>query len=72
LSWNVVCASTTSLQWRSGTSALTGLQAFAANGGIAVPFNPFGHFQTDAGSALILFNESASSVGGSISYIGVN
>ena len=54
------------------TSALTGLQAFAANGGLSAGFNPIGHFQTDAGSALILFNESASSVGGSISYIGVN
>ena len=72
LSWEAVCASTTSLGWRSGTSAITGLRAFAANGGISVGFNPIGLFQTDAGSALILFSETASSVGGSISYIKVN
>jgi len=69
LQWNVVCASTTSLQWRSGTSALTGLMPFAANGGISVPFSPVGLFQATSGSSLVLFNESASSVGGSIVYL---
>src|SRR3990167_7052501 len=64
-----VCASTTSLQWRSGTSALTGLMPFAANGGISVPFSPVGLFQATSGSSLVLFNESASSVGGSIVYL---
>ena len=69
LQWNVVCASTTSLQWRSGTSALTGLMPFAANGGISVPFSPVGLFQATSGSSLVLFNEAASSVGGSIVYL---
>src|SRR3990167_5671514 len=69
LQWNAVCASTTSLQWRSGTSALTGLMPFAANGGISVPFSPVGLFQATSGSSLVLFSESASSVGGSIVYL---
>src|SRR3990167_5464464 len=69
LQWNLVAASTNSLQWRSGTSAISGMMAFAANGGISVPYSPVGLFQGTSGSALNLFSETATSVGGSIVYL---
>ena len=69
LQWNLVAASTNSLQWRSGTTAISGLMAFAANGGISVPYSPVGLLQGTSGSALNLFSETATSIGGSIVYL---
>jgi hypothetical protein len=51
----------------SGT-ALTGQMSFAANGGIAPPFCPVGHFETVAGELLNLELGGAVSVDGWLVY----
>ena len=69
LQYSLVCASTNSLQWRSGTTNISGLMAFAANGGISVPYSPVGVLDVTSGSALNLFSETATSVGGHVVYV---
>jgi len=44
---------------------------FAANGGIVLPFNPLGWFQTTSGSAVVFNISATSSIGGSLTYVQV-
>jgi hypothetical protein len=55
----------------AGGTALTGQMSFAANGGIAMPFNEGGWFETAAGSLLNLELSGAISVDGGLSYVEV-
>jgi hypothetical protein len=50
---------------------LTGLYYCSANGGIVLPFNPVGWFQTVSGEALDINLSAAVAVGGSITYVTV-
>lgn len=52
LSYTVVAAAATSVKFQSATTDIAPTMAFAANGGIAVPYNPHGLFQTAANEAL--------------------
>jgi len=46
-----------------------GPMPFIANGGIAAPFNPKGHFRLPAGKSLMIGNTSALQTGGGVSYV---
>lgn len=73
LSWQLVCNGAVNVKWQSHVTPtdLTGLHYFAANGGITVPFNPYGHFETVAGEALDINLSGAVAVGGSLVYVEV-
>lgn len=72
LSLFVVTAGATTVKFRSGgTVDLTGAMSFAANGGISLPFNPVGWFETAAGAKLDMVLGSAVAVAGGLTYIEV-
>jgi hypothetical protein len=71
LSWNLVCNAAVNVKWLSAATDKTGLHYFAANGGISVGFNPFGHFETAATEALNINLSGAVAVGGSLVYVEV-
>jgi hypothetical protein len=56
-------------KWNNGTTAISGAMALAANGGVAAPFCPVGHFQTAVNTALNLNLASALGVRGHLTYI---
>lgn len=60
-------------KWQSGASGtdLTGLAYLAANGGLVLPYNPVGWFETASNTLLNLNLSGAVAVGGSITYIEV-
>lgn len=70
LAYTLVCAAATTVIWKSATAgAITGDMSFAANGGIAAPFSPIGHFETTAGEALVLNLSAANAVSGHLVYV---
>lgn len=73
LSWNLVVNAAVNVKWQSHVTPTdkTGLHYFAANGGISVAFNPYGHFETVAGEALDINLSGAVAVGGSLVYVEV-
>jgi hypothetical protein len=71
LSYAIVGAGAVSAKFRSGTTDITGAMAFGANGGIAMPFNPVGYFETAAGAALNVNLSGAVAVAGHVTYIEV-
>ena len=52
----------------AGGTALTGVMEFAANGGMVLPFNPDGWFETVAGELLNLELSGAVGVRGAFAY----
>lgn len=52
----------------TGGPALTGAMNFAANGGIVLPHNPTGWFETDSGELLNFILSGATSVAGGLTY----
>lgn len=71
LSAYFVCANTVSAKFRSNTTDINGLQSFAQNSGIVLPFNHVGWFETAEGEALNLNLSGAVTVGGAITYVEV-
>lgn len=72
LSFNLMASAAVNAKWQSAATDLTGLSYFsAAGGGISVPFNPLGLFETLAGEALNLNLSGAVAVGGSLVYVEV-
>ena len=55
----------------AGGSELSGQMAFAANGGISVPFSPVGHFETTANTLLNIETDAAANVRGHLCYVEV-
>jgi hypothetical protein len=55
----------------AGGTALTGQMNFGANGGIVLPYNPAGWFETGAGESLSLELGGAVSVDGALCYVEV-
>lgn len=53
---------------RSGTDAISGVRAFAANGQWTLPYNPSGWFETAAGAALNVLSSTATDIDGVILY----
>lgn len=58
-------------KFRSGTSDISGLEYLAANGGVAAPYNPHGHFETAVATALNINLSGAVAVGGHLTYVEV-
>ncbi len=60
-------------KWQSGAGGtdLTGLAYLVANGGLVLPFNPVGWFETASGALLNLNLSGAVAVGGSLVYVEV-
>lgn len=71
ISYVLVAAGAVTAKWRSGTTDISGPLAFAANGGAAPGYNPFGFFETASGAALNLNLSAAVTVGGHITYVEV-
>lgn len=73
LSWSLVVNAAVNVKWQSHVTPtdITGLYYFAANGGIAAPFNPLGLFETVSGEALDINLSGAQAVGGALVYIEV-
>jgi hypothetical protein len=68
LSYVIVADNAVAVMFRNGTTALMGAVSLAANGGIAAPFNPVGHFETSITTALNLNLASATGVRGHLTY----
>ena len=73
LSYVIVADAAVAAKFTSGAAgtALTGAMSLSANGGIAAPFNPVGHFQTGSGVALVLNLGAAVGARGHLTYIAV-
>lgn len=50
------------------SSAFTGAMSFAANGGLALSFNPHGYFETSVGNALRLILGGTNGIEGFVTY----
>lgn len=73
LSYVLVADGAVAAKFTSGAAgtALTGAMSLAANGGVAAPFNPVGHFQTGSGVALVLNLGAAVGARGHLTYVSV-
>ena len=74
LGWNMVANGAVNAKWQSGAGGtdLTGLYyCAAAGGGISVPFNPVGWFETGSNTLLNLNLSGAVAVGGCLVYVEV-
>lgn len=64
-------ANTVTLQSHTTTTNSDGGLSYAANGGIVLPFNPLGWFDTTVGEALDMVTSGAGQVSGQFSYVAV-
>lgn len=64
-------ANTVRFESGAGGTALSGQMSLAANGGLVLPYNEGGWFETSAGALLNLELSAATSVDGGISYVEV-
>ena len=71
LSYVLNAKATTSVDFRSSTTPLTGMMEFDKYGGAAAAFCPIGHFQTATGQPLII-TTGAGAVAGHIVYVPVS
>jgi hypothetical protein len=73
LSYVLVADSAVAAKFTSGPAgtAITGAMSLAANGGVAAPFSPVGHFQTAANTALVLNLGAAIGARGHLTYVAV-
>lgn len=72
LSMFLVVAGATTVKFQTGgVTDLTGAMSFGANGGISLPFNPVGWFETTAGAKLNHVLGSSVGIAGGFTYIEV-
>lgn len=73
LALQLVANAAVNVKWQSHATPtdITGLAYLATNGGLVLPFNPVGWFQTLTGEALDINLSGAVAVGGSITYVTV-
>jgi hypothetical protein len=65
-----VCGATaTTIQFYDGSTAITGTIPNGANGGMVLPFNPVGWFQTSAGNALAVSTGAGSNTSINLVYV---
>lgn len=71
LSYVIVADSAVAAKWVSGAAgtAISGAMSLAANGGVAAPYTPVGHFQTGVNTALVLNLSGAVGARGHLTYI---
>lgn len=65
----VVATTAVSVKFQSGTTDITGTFPLGANGGVVLPYNEHGWFETAAGEALNINLSGAVSTGVQIQYI---
>ena len=68
LAYTIVCAAPVGIYWESDGTAITGVSALAANGGISADCMPFGCFETAVNKALLLVLDDDVQCGGHITY----
>lgn len=70
----ILTGTTISLRWESGAggTALTGQMTLAQAGGMVLPHNPLGWFETASGELLNLELSGAQSVDGGLTYVEVD
>lgn len=73
LSYSIVADAAVGIAFEDGAGGteLSGQMAFAANGGITVPFSPVGHFETTANTLLNLETDAVANVRGHVCYVEV-
>lgn len=71
LSYVVNAKATTSVDFRSSTTPLTGMMELDKYGGVSSGLNQYGHFQTATGQPLII-TTGAGAVAGHITYVAVS
>jgi hypothetical protein len=73
LSYVIVADAAVAAKFTSGAggTALTGAMSLSANGGVAAPFNPVGHFQTGSNTALVLNLAATVGARGHLTYVAV-
>lgn len=69
LSSILITSGPVTLRFGSGSSAISGSFALSSNAGFVAPYNPNGHWETDANSALNLNLSSSASVGVDVTWI---
>jgi hypothetical protein len=70
LAFHIVCAGAVSVSFQSsGGSVISGPMAFSANGGMAPPYVPIGHFETLTGEGLDINLSATIQVGGCLKYV---
>ena len=57
------------IQWKSGTTAISGVIPMDAKGVDNPSYCPYGNFRTATGEALVLNSSSAVDIGGHITYL---
>jgi hypothetical protein len=68
----IVVTTAVTVKFQSGgTTDITGAMPFGANGGISLPFNAAGWFQTVAGEKLNLVLGSGVAVAGGLTYVSI-
>ena len=73
LVYSLVCTLATTVRWKSGGATnKSGPMAFAANGGISVPYCPVGHLETATTADLVLNLSAGNQVSGHLVYIEVS
>lgn len=71
LQYSLVCQTAVSIYFEYSGVFLTGIMAFANNGGISSPFSPVGLFETGIGFSLLINLSVVNVVGGHLVYIEV-
>lgn len=69
VSASIIVDGANDVKFQSASTDISGLMAFAANGGIVLPFNEHGWVETAAGEALNLNLSAATAVGITFQYI---
>lgn len=69
LSVAVVTTSANAVKFKSGSTDISATFPLGANGGVVLPFNEHGWFETAAGQALVVNMSAASATGVQIQYI---
>lgn len=69
LSSILITSGPVTLRFGSGSSAISGSFALSSNAGFIAPYNPNGHWETDANAALNLNLSSSASVGVDVTWI---
>lgn len=69
LSYTVVCLLAVTIKFQSGTTDISAGYPFAINGGVAVPYNPHGLFETAANEALNINLSLGTTVGVTVIWI---
>jgi hypothetical protein len=68
VNFSLVAVTANAVQFKSGSTALTGVMSLGATGVLAPGYDPTGHIITAAGEALILNLGSATQVSGWLTY----